>query len=358
MKNYLNYEVEDLVQDHYFRKWTLGELPPEDQFWETWQKSHPDQYDKLERAKSLVIALRVDTIEVNPEEVKKGIERILQDSDERKTIAFYPLRSLYIAASVLLVIGCGFWAAMWYSKPIKDSQITSIVNKDSDEQETLFAAEQKREIVLKDGSRVTLGKQSQLRVSEDFGTTKREVYLIGEAFFQVVKNPDKPFLVYSGKVVTKVLGTSFRIRAYDGDANVSVGVETGKVTVFKQETDQPSESLLSEEVVLMPNQQAVFVKKDERFIKTLVDTPKEITRERLSERLDFTETPIPVVLTRLEEIYGVKLVFDADGLKDCNLTGTLKDGTLYDKLTIVCETIQATYKVMDGQVVIYGKGCK
>lgn len=354
MRNYENYTIEDFVQDPYFRRWTLGELPPDDHFWVNWQKMHPGSYDKVEKAKSLVIALQVDHISAEGGEIRDAIDHILVKTAERPMSGFYRI-AWPVAASVLILFALGhqFWQESVPEKhPAVHKSVTVADSKLVNENEL------SRTIKLDDGSEVTLEKHSSLRIGENFGKRKREVYLTGEAFFQISKNAEKPFLVYTGKVVTKVLGTSFRIKAYDTDANVSIGVRTGKVTVFKQEPFSETNPMLSEEVVLTPNQQAVFVKKDDHFVKTLVDNPVEIGRAHLKQSLDFTETSIPVVLGRLEEIYGVRMIFDAERLKDCNLTGTLNEGTLYDKLAIVCETIQTSYKVMDGQVVIYGKGCK
>lgn len=356
MKTYLQYKTEDFVQDPYFRKWALGELLPEDRFWETWQTTHPEQYMILERAKSMVIALQIDPVASSPEEIREAIDQIMAETESMPVIPFYKKYWPAVAASVTILLAIGYWG--WQYQPSRNLKPQTAQVATNAEKQEVNEGNTSRKITLPDGSEVTLEGHSNLRIAGAFGQGKREVYLTGEAFFNVTKNPEQPFLVYSGKVVTKVLGTSFRIKAYDADANVSIGVRTGKVTVFRQPAEQQADPLLSEEVILTPNQQAVFVKKEERFVKTLVDKPAELNRDHLKERLDFTETSIPLVLNTLEQVYGLKIIYDADRLKDCNLTGSLNEGSLYDKLAIVCETIQASYKVMDGQVVIYGKGCK
>ncbi|CAG5003255.1 hypothetical protein DYBT9275_03113 [Dyadobacter sp. CECT 9275] len=356
MKTYLSYKTEDFVQDPYFRKWALGELSPEDRFWETWRTTHPEQYPMLEKARSIVIALHINDIQTNPDEIKGAIDEILAATELEHTVHFYKKNRLSIAASILLLLALGFLALR--ERPAQTGKRLIAVQETNQEKQEVNQGSAPKTITLTDGSRVTLEPKSRLRIGKTFGGNTREVYLTGEAFFQVAKNPEKPFLVYTGKVITKVLGTSFRIKAYDTDANVSIGVRTGKVTVFKQTALPDTDPRLSEEVILTPNQQAVFVKKEDRFVKTLVEKPAALNQNHLKERLDFTETSIPEVFSTLEQIYGLKIICDADQLKDCNLTGSLNDGTLYDKLSIVCETIQASYKVMDGQVVIYGKGCK
>ncbi len=64
--------------------------------------------------------------------------------------------------------------------------------------------------------------------------TNRDVYLSGEAFFEVTKNPDRPFRVFANEIVTKVLGTSFTVRSFENDTTIQVIVRTGKVTVYSQ----------------------------------------------------------------------------------------------------------------------------
>lgn len=357
MKNYLNYQIEDFVQDPYFRRWVLGKLTSEDRFWEVWQTTHPEREEMIEKSKSMVIALQINPADEDSEEIKDAIEAILADTVDKKTLPFYTRNKWAMAASVALLLGL---AGYWYvrQKTIIPTASTEAPAIEAIDQKEIKVGKTAKTITLSDGSQVILEGNSSLQIGQEFGQNKREVYLNGEAFFQVTKNADKPFLVYSGKVVTKVLGTSFRIKAYEQDADVSVDVRTGKVTVFKQLDKTQTEPLRSEEIILTPNQQAVFVKKEDKFVKTLVEKPAILNKENAKNRFEFLETPIIEVLSTLEELYGVKIIYDADRLKDCNLTGSLNDGSFYDKLTIVCETIQATYKVMDGQVVIDGRGCR
>ncbi|GGM93761.1 hypothetical protein GCM10010967_28640 [Dyadobacter beijingensis] len=361
MKTYLTYQTEDFVQDPYFRKWALSELPPGDLFWETWQNTHPEQYEMLEKAKSMVIALRIAPLEIGDSEIQQAIDRVLKDTtmDGGARVGSATLRRVgwVAAASVLLVGMLAAWRLMDSNTPSIWDERTGRADIQTEILEANDAGTP-RTITLPDSSHVTLEAHSTLRIGRQFGKTSREVFLTGAAFFDVSRDTERPFIVYSGKVVTKVLGTSFRIKAYESDANVSVGVRTGKVTVFKQQSGTKPDPMLSEEVILTPNQEAIFVKKEEKFVKTLVEQPAVLDRSNAKIRLDFSETPIPAVLNALEAAYGVKMIYDADNLKECNMTGSLNDGSLYDKLSIVCETIQAHYKVTDGQVVIDGKGCQ
>ena len=91
-------------------------------------------------------------------------------------------------------------------------------------------------ITMNDGSRVYLNSSSTLSYPATFPSDKREVFLEGEAFFEVTRNENRPFVIRSGNLTTKVLGTSFNVNAFDAN-NISVSVATGKVQV---DIDGPS----------------------------------------------------------------------------------------------------------------------
>lgn len=349
MKNYTNYETEDFVQDLYFRKWVLGKLTPEDSFWPIWQRAHPEQYEVIEQARNLIIALKCDDLVTDQKEVRTAIDAILEDS---KT---YPMQSSdgswvwKIAASLLLATGLGFWSFNREIISRSGAGSYSVVEVNNDSRPRSFR--------LSDNTLVTLFPNSQLRVDTGFGKTRRKVILTGKAFFNVARNVDKPFYVYAGEVVTKVLGTSFTVKAFESDENVSVAVRSGKVTVFKQNSKERTSQSLSEEMILVPNQQAVFEKRGARLIKTLVESPVVLNPGEHVDVLEFSDTPIPQVLQMLEEAYGVKIVFDEHLLAHCNFTARLTNEPLYEKLGLICEAIQARYEIVDGQIVIYARDC-
>src|SRR5690606_23322087 len=101
----------------------------------------------------------------------------------------------------------------------------------------------------------------------------REVRLKGEAFFNVHRDPEKPFMVYADEVVTRVLGTSFNVRAYEDDGEITVAVRTGKVSVYAQKSNAAGE-IEESETILTPNQQMVYHKLAEKISKQPVENPE------------------------------------------------------------------------------------
>lgn len=220
-------------------------------------------------------------------------------------------------------------------------------------------------VSLTDGSRISLQPGSRISYAEAFGSdNKREVYLSGEAFFEVAKDPDKPFFVYANELVTKVLGTSFNVRAYQNDEDVTVEVRTGRVSVSVAEKIGGPQEVSPREregILLLPNQQAVLARQEIRLVKTLVKEPvllSEATLDQPKTSFVFETTPAPEVFKTLARAYGLDIIFDEDQFADCQFTADLTDVPPYEKLDIVCRSIEASYRILDAQIIIDGKGCK
>lgn len=359
MKNYERYQVEDFFQDLYFRQWVQGTLPASDEFWKKWTRDNPEKHDIIEQAKALILAFRVEDFPTSPHEVGTSIQAILAATQSERIIPFYKRSGFRIAAMLVILLGIAFWLGnrnFNSKKEYSTAHLNSgLFGPQNPSPTPAHPESQIQHITLHDGSKVTLKANSTLRVAENFGESTREVYLTGAAVFDVAKDPQKPFLVYTENVVTRVLGTSFEIRDYQQEGDVSVSVRTGKVTVYKNK--QVPQKALSENIILTPNQQAIYVKADHQLIKTLVEKPVKLHEPTKFRNFTYTEAPIPQVLVELEEAYGVKIIFDEEQLKHCNLTAKLTNEPLFEKLTLICETIQASYEVIDGQIVLTSRGC-
>lgn len=223
-------------------------------------------------------------------------------------------------------------------------------------EEVVNTTAQPRLVNLPDGSTITLEKDSRVSFAKSFTGKNREVYLTGAAFFDVTKNPDKPFLVYSNELVTKVLGTSFRIQAFEKDDNVVVSVKTGRVSVYPKNSPKNADPETAG-MLLTPNQEVRFARTEERFNRTLIEKPTVLlTKEELQE-YSFDNAPVSRIFAALEKAYSVDIVFDEEVMAHCRLTTSLSAETLFDKLEVICEGIGANYKVVDAQVVVSGRGC-
>lgn len=214
-------------------------------------------------------------------------------------------------------------------------------------------------VELSDKTEVLLKPNSSLRYAETFEGDKREVTLEGEAFFEVTKNPQKPFFVYANDVVTKVLGTSFTIKSNKDTKNVTVDVRTGRVSVYTEKMMQTQSKSDPETigVVLTPNQSVDYLSTENRLVKSLVEVPMVLISKEELKKFTFNNAPIAEIFKAMMQIYGVDIIYDEEVMQDCRMTTSLEEETLHEKLAIICKLLGATYKTVDAQIVITSKGC-
>jgi hypothetical protein len=220
-------------------------------------------------------------------------------------------------------------------------------------------------IILSDGSRVTLQPNSKLHYARQFASDKREVFLEGEAFFQVAKNPAKPFFVYYNNIITKVLGTSFTVNTNAQTGNIEVSVKTGKVQVY--ENDKLVKTNFKA-VILTPNQKVIYVPHDRLFETALVEKPQLLTSdndgnydededEEVLVPFVYDQEKLQNVFKHLEASYGIEIVLENANLNNCVFTGDVSVQDLYTKLKIICLTTNASYEINGTKILIKGNGC-
>jgi len=129
-----------------------------------------------------------------------------------------------IAAAIVVFVTLGYFVVQSLEQDVSDLELKAKIVKQN-------PAGQKSKIFLPDGSEVWLNAESSISYPEKFSDSTRKVLLEGEAFFSVIKNPDKPFIVTAGDIVTTVLETSFYINAYGDKQHAYIALQTGKVTV-------------------------------------------------------------------------------------------------------------------------------
>ncbi|GAB3573362.1 FecR family protein [Hymenobacter daeguensis] len=207
------------------------------------------------------------------------------------------------------------------------------------------------QIALPDGSAVTLAPASTLKYSRALQGSRRVAYLRGEAFFDVFHDARHPFLVFTDKVVTSVLGTSFEVEAYATQPDVQVRVHTGAVRVSAREA---AAGAAAASVVVLPNQQAVYSPARHQLRRDLVARPALVAPQSFV----FVDRPVAEVLAALEKAYQVDIVYDKAALQSCTLNLTLGSEPLFEKLTIICEALGASYEQADGRILFHSQPCQ
>ncbi len=181
---------------------------------------------------------------------------------------------------------------------------------------------------LPDGSVVVLNAGSSLEFPETFkGKKSREVTLRGEGYFDIKHDASSPFIVYTGKLRTTVLGTAFNIKAYPNDNDITVTVTRGKVKV------SDDKKVIG---IITPDQQIKFSKQQEASQQQQVDSKEVVS---WSDRdIFFDDATLADVAKQLEQRFNVAIVFDNNTIKDCRFTATFVSGEdLNQILTVICE---------------------
>ncbi|AKD54013.1 FecR family protein [Spirosoma radiotolerans] len=367
---YKTYNAEDFLFDESFRQWTSGTSPEATAFWEQWLAQNPDRAYVVKNAQALVRTLN-EHYRDNATEARftSELNRLMEVAAEHREadleapiIPLQPQFRWRWAAAVLLTVGLSIWM---YSHIIPKARSASYAHLTRlahlPLQEKINTSNHTANVLLSDGSLVTLRPNSRLSYPKQFDKSSRTVYLDGEAFFDVVKNPARPFLIYANQTVTKVLGTSFLVRAFEGEKAVTVTVRTGRVSVYAQE-DFENARLSGlrriQGVVLTPNQELSYNLDDNRLMKALVDKPKVVIPESVNHEQVFEDTPVAKVFSTIEHTYGVNLIYNEDDLSACLINFTFSNESLLERIDVICQTIGASYEVLDGQIVITSKGCK
>lgn len=199
----------------------------------------------------------------------------------------------------------------------------------------------RQQIRLKDSSTVTLFPGSTLDVPDNFNRKNRNVILKGRAFFQVAHNISKPFLVKSGQLTTKVLGTSFEVNAA-GTANIStITLRTGKVGV----------SYSGKEVArLIPNQRITYNTQINKFKIEEIDAAQAMLW--VNGELSYDLAPLALICQDMERWYNVKIIISNPELLNKKITTSFKDLPVEKVLDMLSVTTGLSYAVKENQITI------
>lgn len=358
-KKYGKYTIEQFITDDDFIQWAKYPTEQTDNFWHTLIKNEPSQSSIIQKAKLAVQQLALvskQTVLTNEIPVIwTGIEEEINVKSKFIYLRF-TWKKWVAAASILLILGMGFWWQSNISQRTNSAYSKLTSNSPHPLNEIINISSNELAIRLPDGSKATLKPNSRVSYNKSFDGKVREVYLAGEAFFVVNKNPQKPFMVYANGLVTKVLGTIFSVKAFETDKEVIVKVTAGKVSVYKQNSSRNQDPEING-VVLTPNQKIIFGKDDERFTRTLVEKPIVVITDKELQQFSFNDAPVEQIFSALEKAYGIKIIFDKEVVINCHLTTSLSNENLFEKLDIICAGIEANYKVVDAQIIINSNGC-
>lgn len=235
---------------------------------------------------------------------------------QRKGRAFW-----WSAAAVLLLS-----AAVWWWQPRRSTPSAVYTEVRTMQEHQL--------IVLPDSSTVILNAGSRLDYPVTFTGEQREVTLDGEGYFDIRPLPDKPFMVRTGKLITRVLGTAFNIRAYGDAPEITVTVTRGKVSVGDAEKTFG---------IVEPNQQLTFDREVKHYRQQVVDAKAAIAWQE--HDLFFNDITLSEAIRQLEERFGVRIRLERAALGQQRFTATfLKGEDIEEVLTVICAFNDVQYR--------------
>lgn len=240
---------------------------------------------------------------------------------------FAPL--LRVAAIVLVLLFTGVFYA------------TNMMSSDSAETDQDLFREistelgQRSNIVLSDGTQLTINADSKLNLPRVFRNDRREIHLLqGEIYIEVARDEERPFYIHSGEVTVEVLGTSFSVRSYPEDEQVRVVVDSGLVSFERTDGD--------EGLKLEPMQSGTYSYTSGHFIRSQIDDP-ELFLGWTKGFLKFQDTPLNQVIRELERRYNVNLELASPSIGEKLLTATLKGREIQNVLDVIATALSLDY---------------
>lgn len=201
------------------------------------------------------------------------------------------------------------------------------------------------ELILPDSTVIFLNADSRIRYTLESENKMREVFLEGEAWFDVQQDKKKPFIVHTGFYDVEVTGTQFNVKAYPSEGRVITTLEEGEVTL------QSSENIaLESAVILKPGEQVVFSAESKSMtLKTVV--PKYYTSWR-NNQLIFMNMNLQELIVLLERKFGVDIEVKDKSILDYHCDGTFKNETIIEVLQIIQKTLPIDYKIVGQKIEI------
>ncbi len=272
-------------------------------------------------------------------------------------------RMILFGSAILLIVAVIFGSFYYYktNDPLQNHTVakSEICTKNGS----------RTKVQLPDGTSVWLNSSSKLTYdNQNFGDKIREVSLVGEAYFDVVKNAAKPFIIHTAKMDIKVLGTAFNVKSYPGDKTTETSLIHGSVEVTLKDRE--------EKILLKPNEKLIFntlqnkpekintvsaklnvVEKEKPIIElshlTIYPIDNSIVETAWMEnKLVFRNETLEDIALKMERWYGVSIVISNENLKKELITGSFEKETIYQALKALQFTNKFTYIIKNDKIII------
>ncbi|WP_316791258.1 FecR family protein [Pedobacter frigoris] len=346
------FNVEDFLVDNTFQLYCAGTDKLCVTYWENYIETHPEQQAIIAEARRLYVILSG-----NKKPLNLQVEVLKENIEHKNNIVPFQRKYnwLKIAAAILLLAGVSFFYFRAGNKEgVKQSMVSNFTTK----------AGERKKIRLKDGSVIFLNAKSSLSIIKGFNEKTREVNLVGEAFFDVRHQKDKPFKVHTEDFDINVLGTSFNVKIYPDEP-------TSEATLIKGLIVMEGKGSKGSSITLRPSQKVTFYKDLEspvqtnKSVKAKTQLP-EITINHYTkvndsviaevawtqDRLEISDQSFAEVKGVLERWYDVQIKFTNKEVERYRFTASFPVENIEQALTALQTAEHFNYEIKGKQITI------
>lgn len=354
-------QVEDFLIDDTFQQYCSEENEQCIQYWENYIVQHPEQKDTINRARRLFKILTGNKNTVKQQQ--NNLQDILYHNQRKKRGVRY-LIFLKIAAGFALF---GF-VYLWYLRSYDSSGDSAEIGVVKEVYQTIKG--EKKTFTLTDGTSVTLNSDSRLQIDAEFGKSNRQVFLEGEAYLEVKKDTDKPFLLHTNEFDIRVLGTSFNVKSYPDELASEALLIEGIIELKSKGKNENS-------IIIKPNQKITIYKNGlaaapkltiNKIQKSKADVKEiaiqDIRHNANNEILDilWKENKLAIVDQDFNEVknvlerwYDVNITLEGEVIRNYRFTATFREESIDQVLNALKEVKPFKYKTDGKNITIYEK---
>ena len=318
------------ISSDLLNKYLNGECTPE-------EKIQVESY--LESEKNKVSDVPDHQVKMMDVQIWDDLKPIISDNKGTRVAWLHKKRVWQYAAAAVIFFIAGFFGYYSLIDNVKEGGLAYF----HDYPTLKTKRGEKRKHVLPDGSVVHLNYETQLKIPERFEDDRRVVYLSGHAHFNVIRDPDKPFIIYTQDSKTQVLGTSFDINTIKEEGKTEIIVVSGKVAFSEKDDANNSVTLTANHRALLnPNQD----------IQTGIVNADELSAWK-NNRLVFTDQKLSEVIKILEPWYDIQIIVKKPDVLNMHFNLNMDDPELNALMKALSFLGEFEYEIQGNKVIVY-----
>ncbi|TDQ79653.1 FecR family protein [Sphingobacterium yanglingense] len=357
-------EVEDFLIDDTFQQYCAQENEQCVQYWERYIQQHPEQQDVIARAQRVFAVLTGHKKPVIQQ--MDNLRDTINQQNKLQPIRRWGKVATYTAVAAALTL-FGFMYLGYFKTP--EPPIEDLAMSATGQVYQTIKGE-KKTFTLEDGTTVTLNSESKLEIDTDFGKATRQVSLTGEAYLDVKKDADKPFVLHTNEFDIRVLGTSFNVKAYPDELASEALLIEGLIELKSKGKNENS-------IVIKPNQKVTIYKNEliasaeteaKKTIKpkanvkeiAIQDMPNDEKNEVADiawkeNRLAMVDQDFNELKSILERWYDIRITLKGPAIGKYRFTATFKEEDINQVLKALQKVEPFNYEIHGKDVIIYEK---